>query len=304
MELARAGRLDATLPRPHRGFEGRSVVGVWGRGRPRPWHQADWSPGSPYGPRLAILSEAQARLASALALAKSIACDDLLKAKLACALGWSLFYARKLPNEAEVAWLDAILFARCAGNIEYQQRALVGFAFYLLQIGHVPRAITYLEEATELGDRERDLTATSEADRALAWARAFAGELSKSRTVLDRLAATLPCPRDVRARMPTKSIASSPSASIYPSSRGCKGRLIMRRGSPAPPSMPPIAAVNGCRNRTRSLAALPVSLETGNLAALESYAERLRRNLRAGAHLALGPSRTLFLRLPARPARR
>ena len=53
-----------------------------------------------------ILSEAQARLESALALAKTIDCDDLLKAKLACALGWSLFYARKLSNDTAVAWLD------------------------------------------------------------------------------------------------------------------------------------------------------------------------------------------------------
>ncbi len=61
-----------------------------------------------------ILSEAQARLESALALAKTIECDDLSKAKLACALGWSLFYARKLSNENESAWLDAIAFARRA----------------------------------------------------------------------------------------------------------------------------------------------------------------------------------------------
>ena len=93
-----------------------------------------------------ILSEAQARLETALAMAKTIECDDLSKAKLACALGWSLFYARKMSNENELAWLDAIAFARRAGDIEYQQRALVGFAFYLLQIGCVPRAINYLEE--------------------------------------------------------------------------------------------------------------------------------------------------------------
>jgi hypothetical protein len=62
-----------------------------------------------------ILSEAQARLKFALALTKTIECDDLLKAKLACALGWSLFYARKLSDENEVAWLAAIAkdFSAC-----------------------------------------------------------------------------------------------------------------------------------------------------------------------------------------------
>ena len=103
-----------------------------------------------------ILSEAQARLETALALAKTIECDDLSKAKLACALGWSLFYARKMSNENEVAWLDAISFARRAKDIEYQQRALVGFAFYLLQIGCVPRAIAHLEEFAGLAERDRD----------------------------------------------------------------------------------------------------------------------------------------------------
>ena len=101
-----------------------------------------------------ILSEAQARLEVALTLAKRVPCDELSKAKLACALGWSLFYARKSSNENEVTWLDAIAFARRADSVDLQQRALVGFAFYLLQIGEIARAIVYLEEATSLADRD------------------------------------------------------------------------------------------------------------------------------------------------------
>ncbi|MFK4509341.1 ATP-binding protein [Bradyrhizobium daqingense] len=227
-----------------------------------------------------ILSEAQARWGSALALAKSIACDDLLRAKLACALGWSLFYARKLPNEAEVVWLDAILFARRATNIEYQQRALVGFAFYLLQIGHVPRAITYLEEATGLGDRDRDLTATSGADRALAWARAFAGELSKSRPALDRLAATHSL-AEGRSRKDANEVYrfitvrfNLPFVAWMQGQADHAAKLARAAVDAADRSGQWVSQSNAL-----GLAALPVSLETGNLAALESYAERLRRNL-------------------------
>ena len=227
-----------------------------------------------------ILSEAQTRLEGALALAKTIACDDLSKAKLACALGWSLFYARKMSNENEVAWLDAIAFARRAGNREYQQRALVGFGFYLLQIGQVPRAIICLEEATELADRGRDLTATSEADRALAWARAFAGELGKSRPVLDRLAATYSL-AEGRSRKDANEVYrfitvrfNLPFVAWMQGQADYAARLARDAVDAADRSGHWVSQSNAL-----GLAALPVALETGNLNALESYTMRMRRNL-------------------------
>ncbi|UFW52447.1 MULTISPECIES: ATP-binding protein [Bradyrhizobium] len=229
-----------------------------------------------------ILSEAQARLEDALALAKTAACGDLSKAKLACALGWSLFYARNMSNENEVAWQDAIAFARRAGSIEYQQRALVGFAFYLLQIGQIPRAIAHLEEATALADRDRDrdLTATSEADRALAWARAFAGELGKSRPVLDRLAATYSlaegCSRKdanevyrfITVRFNLPFVAWMQGQADY------AARLARDAVDAADRGGHWVSQSNAL-----GLAALPVALETGNLDALEGFTMRLRRNL-------------------------
>ncbi|MGX1321272.1 putative ATPase/DNA-binding winged helix-turn-helix (wHTH) protein [Bradyrhizobium sp. USDA 377] len=227
-----------------------------------------------------ILSEAQAGLEDALALAKTVACDDLSKAKLACALGWSLFYARNMSNENEVAWLDAIAFARRAGSIEYQQRALVGFAFYLLQIGQVPRAITYLEEATALTNRDRDLTATSEADRALAWAHAFAGELRKSRPVLDRLAATYSL-AEGRSRKDANEVYrfitvrfNLPFVAWMQGQADYAARLARDAVDAADRGGHWVSQSNAL-----GLAALPVALETANLDALESFTMRLRRNL-------------------------
>jgi len=227
-----------------------------------------------------ILSEAQARLEAALALAKTTECDDLSKAKLACALGWSLFYARKLSNENEVAWLDAIDFARRAKDLEYQQRALVGFAFYLLQIGNIARAITYLEESAELAERDRDLTATSEGDRALAWARAHAGELTKSRQVLDRLAATYSL-AEGRSRKDANEVYrfitvrfNLPFVAWMQGNADYAARLARDAVDAADRSGHWVSQSNAL-----GLAALPVSLQTGNLDALESFTERLRRNL-------------------------
>lgn len=227
-----------------------------------------------------ILSEAQGRLQAALALAKTIECDDLSKAKLACALGWSLFYARKMSNENEIAWLDAIAFAKRAKDMEYQQRALAGFAFYLLQIGNVARAISYLEESAELATRDRDSTATSEGDRALAWARAHAGELTESRQVLDRLAATYSL-AEGRSRKDANEVYRSitvrfnlPFVAWMQGQADYAARLARDAVDAADRSGHWVSQSNAL-----GLAALPVSLEAGNLVALESFTERLRRNL-------------------------
>jgi hypothetical protein len=45
-------------------------------------------------------------------------------------------------------------------------------------------------ESAGLAERDRGSSATSEGDRALAWARAHAGERKESQQMLDRLAGT------------------------------------------------------------------------------------------------------------------
>ncbi|MEY9159143.1 ATP-binding protein [Bradyrhizobium japonicum] len=227
-----------------------------------------------------ILSEAQARLEVALALAKRVPCDDLSKAKLACALGWSLFYARKSSNENEVTWLDAIAFARRTDSVDLQQRALAGFAFYLLQIGEIARAITYLEGATSLADRDPDSTATSEADKALAWAHAFAGELSKSRPVLDRLASTHSLARG-RSRKDANEVyrfitvrTNMPFVVWMQGQADYAARLAREAVDAADRGGHWVSQSNAL-----GLAALPISLEIGDLDALDMFTERLRRNL-------------------------
>lgn len=156
----------------------------------------------------------------------------------------------------------------------------MGFAFYLLQIGEVPRAITCLEEATGLANRDRDLTATSEADRALAWAHAFAGELSKSRPVLDRLAATHSL-AEGRSRKDANEVYrfitvrfNLPFVAWMQGQADYAARLARDAVDAADRSGHWVSQSNAL-----GLAALPVALETGNLDALAGFTERLRRNL-------------------------
>jgi tetratricopeptide (TPR) repeat protein len=173
-----------------------------------------------------------------------------------------------------------IAFARRARDIEYQQRALVGFAFYLLQIGCVPRAINYLEESAGLAERDRGWTATSEGDRALAWARAHAGELTESRQVLDRLAA-MHSLADGRSRKDANEVYrfvtvrfNLPFVAWMQGQADHATRLARAAVDAADRSGHWVSQSNAL-----GLAALPISLETGNLDALESYTGRLRRNL-------------------------
>jgi len=227
-----------------------------------------------------ILSEAQGRAEQALALAETVACDDLLKAKLACSRGWSLFYARKMTGESEVVWRDAIGFARNAGNLEYEQRGLVGLAFYLLQIGKISDAIPYLEEANALSEQYHDWTSAPEGERALAWARAHRGEFVESGQVLDRLATQYALPKGA-LRMARQDVYRFVTIRCYlPFVAWMTGRAD--------------CAINATREAVElagqaghwvsqanalGLAALPLALETGDMAALHHYSAQMQANM-------------------------
>lgn len=227
-----------------------------------------------------ILSEAQGRAEQALALAETVPCDDLLKAKLACSRGWSLFYARRMTREAETVWHDAIAFARNAGNLEYEQRGLVGLAFYLLQIGKINEAIAWLEESNALSERHHDWTSAPEGERALAWAKAHRGEFVESGQVLDRLAAQYALPKEA-LRMARQDVYRFVTIRCYlPFVAWMTGRTDY--------------AINATRDAVElagqaghwvsqanalGLAALPLALETGDMAALRHYSAQMQANL-------------------------
>ena len=102
-----------------------------------------------------------------------------------------------------------------------------------------------------MAERDRDSTATSEGDRALAWARAHAGELTKSRQVLDRLAATYAL-AEGRSRKDANEVYRFITVRFnLPFVDGCKGMPTMQPSWPAMLSMPQIAVVIGCLSPMR-----------------------------------------------------
>ncbi|WP_027579110.1 winged helix-turn-helix domain-containing protein [Bradyrhizobium sp. Ai1a-2] len=233
----------------------------------------------PLWSEVSLIAEAQERVELALRMAETIPCDDLLKAKLACSRAWSLFYARKLLNENEDAWLAAIAFAERAGNLDYRLRSLVGLSFYLLQIGQTARAIKCLEEVGELS-RRHHWSAAPEGDRALAWARAQTGELRESRQVLDRLAATYSRPHG-RARVAGLEVYRYIATRCYLPFVAWMNGHVDYAAAAAQDAVETAASVGNLiyQSNALGLAALPVSLWNGDMAALERYTARLRSNL-------------------------
>lgn len=227
-----------------------------------------------------ILSEAQGRAEQALALAETVPCDDLLRAKLACSRGWSLFYARKMTGEAETVWHDAIAFARSAGNLEYEQRGLVGLAFYLLQIGKIDEAIAYLEEANALSEHHHDWTSAPEGERALAWAKAHRGEFVESGRVLDRLAVQYALPKGA-LRMARQDVYRFVTIRCYlPFVAWITGRADY--AIDATREAVELAGQAGhwvSQANALGLAALPLALETGDMAALRHYSAQMQANM-------------------------
>jgi predicted ATPase len=226
-----------------------------------------------------ILSEAQERTEVALRLADSVPIDDLLKAKLACSRAWSLFYS-KMRKEIEDAWLNAIRFAQQAQSLEYEQRGLEGLAYYLMEVGKIDKAIGCLEESERLSIHHRDWSAAPEGDRALAWAKAHRGDFVESGQVLDRLA--------VQHSFAGKSKAMTRQDVIRFVSVRCYLTFIAwMTGRADYADVVTRDAVDQAgraghwlsQSNALGLAALPLALETGNIALLEHYSVLMQRNM-------------------------
>lgn len=226
-----------------------------------------------------ILSEAQERTGKALKLAESVPCDDLLKAKLACSRAWSLFYS-KMRQEIEDAWFDAITFARRAHSLEYEQRGLEGLSYYLMEVGKIDEAVKRLEESEALSSLHRNWSAAPEGDRALAWAKAHQGDFVESGQVLDRLAGQHS--RDGKhASMAGQHVIRFVSIRCYLTFIAwMTGRAdyadVVTRDAVAQAER---AGHWLSQSNALGLAALPLALETGNVALLEQYSMLMQRNM-------------------------
>lgn len=227
-----------------------------------------------------ILSEAQERTQVALKFAESVPTDDLLKAKLACARAWSMFYSQ-MRQEIEDAWLDAIKFARRANNLEFEQRGLEGLAYYLMEVGKIDEAIVCLENSERLSVQHRDWSAAPEGDRALAWAKAHQGDFAESAQVLDRLAAQ-------HSFVGKRTVMAGQDVIRFVSIRCYLTFIAWITGRADYADVVTRDAVEQSgraghwlsQSNALGLAALPLALETGNISQLEYYSNLMEQNMK------------------------
>ncbi|CCB64937.1 putative transcriptional regulator [Hyphomicrobium sp. MC1] len=226
---------------------------------------------------VSLVSEAQAQVELALDAADTFPCDDVLKAKLACARAWNLAYSRKVVPELQEAWIAAIDLAKRSGNVGLILQSVLGLSLYLLETGSIPEAIESLKELGNISSRHRDWSVSPEYERAMALARAYSGHLAESREVFDRLALTYAQP-DRRSRM------AGFQVDRYIGIRSLLPFVAWMNGHPDYAAATARDAVEKAgslghlvsQSNAIAMAALPVSLWNGDLVSLDRYQARLK----------------------------
>jgi predicted ATPase/DNA-binding winged helix-turn-helix (wHTH) protein len=226
---------------------------------------------------VSLVSEAQAQVELALELADTFPCDDLLKTKLACARAWNMAYSRKVIPELREAWLIAIDLAKRSGDVGHILQSVLGLSLCLLETGSIPQALDCLEELKDLSERHKDWSVVPEFERARALARAYSGHLAESRQVFNRLALTYSQP-DRRSRM------AGFQVDRYIGIRSLLPFVAWMNGHVDYAAATARNAVETAGNlghlvsqsNAIAMAALPVSLWNGDLAALDRYQAQLK----------------------------
>ena len=229
---------------------------------------------------LSALAEARRWTDAALRHARAAPCDGLALAKLADFRAWAMVYDARPMHEVEEAWLAAVRAAERARHAGQRLRALAALALYLVQTGRIDQALARLDEFKALSASTGNPSAMPEGERALALAKAYAGDLRASREILDRLAAAHGLP-DRRSRMAGFQVDRSIGIRSYQS------MVAWLTGSPDLAATAAREAVEAAgslnhlvsQSNALGLAALPVALCCGDAAALERYAAKLRGNL-------------------------
>lgn len=224
-------------------------------------------------------NEAPKWVETALSWAQALDCSDLLKAKLACFRASALFYVGG-PGGSEDAWTEAILFARRADSLEYEQRGLIGLSRCLLNAGRVGEAIECLRKAEGSSDLDKDWSGAFDGLRALAWTRAHSGELASGRHVLKRLAARDPLGRRAAnlSRYELQQIVTTRcylTFTAFMTGHADHAAMVARDAVEASGRLQCWAS----QSNALALAALPLSLETGDMNALEKHTKQLHSNL-------------------------
>jgi predicted ATPase/DNA-binding winged helix-turn-helix (wHTH) protein len=227
---------------------------------------------------LSLMEECRGRVERALAaIGAGAGRDARREMQLLAALGTSLAYTRGGVPEIRAAWTKALEIAVSLGNVEYQLRTLWGlWSSHHISGGHHGVALTLAQRFHALAATRSELNDRLIGKRMIGTSQHYVGDLHNARSHLERVLAYYfpPAQRSEMVRFQTDQRVT---ARVY------LARVLWLQGLPdqamrtAESSVADAQATNHAMSLgiALALAACPIALFRGDLAAVEHYVEML-----------------------------
>jgi predicted ATPase/DNA-binding winged helix-turn-helix (wHTH) protein len=230
---------------------------------------------------LSLMEECRGRVEQALAaIAAGAGGDARREMQLHVALAQSLLYNRSATvSEIGAAWAKALELAESLGNAEYQLRALRGLWAFRFNVGQHCVALTLAQRFYTLAATRPDPSDCLIGERMIGTSQYYLGELPSARRHIDRVLA------DSVAAAQNSEIARF-EGDVRVGTRAYLARILWLQGVPdqamrtAERCVAEARATNHAISLSLALvvAACPVALWVGDLAAAEHYVEMLLDN--------------------------
>ncbi len=227
---------------------------------------------------LSLMEECRGRVERALvAIGAGAGRDARREMQLLAALGTSLAYTRGGVPEIRAAWIKALEIAVSLGNVEYQLRTVWGlWSSHHISGGHHGVALTLAQRFHALAATRSELSDRWIGERMIGTSQHYMGDLANARNHLERVLAHYfpPAQRSEMVRFQTDQRVTT---------RVYLARVLWLQGLPdqamrtAESSVADAQATNHAMSLgiALALAACPIALSRGDLAAVEHYVEML-----------------------------
>ncbi|MDL2407771.1 winged helix-turn-helix domain-containing protein [Rhizobium calliandrae] len=139
---------------------------------------------------LSSLNEMQSRVERALLSTRDLGdCPMELTMKLIAARASGMTFAHYLPLDTEAAWKECYRLGVASGNAKYQIFGLWGLCSYLIYTGRPREGLQQLQKFIALAEAQSDRLAVDEAQRNMATAEIYIGDISSALSRIERLTA-------------------------------------------------------------------------------------------------------------------
>jgi hypothetical protein len=226
---------------------------------------------------LSLMEECRGRVERALAaIAGGVSRGARREMQLHAALAASLMYTRGAVSEIDVVGAKALEIAESLGDAEYQLRSLFGLWSFRINSGQQCAGLTLAERFHALAAKRSDLNDRLIGERMIGTSQYFLGDLLSARRHLEHVLAHAVAPAQ-------KSQIIRFEVDQWAATRAYLARIMWLQGLPDQAMRTAESSVADARathhaislGLTLALAACPIALFRGDLAASEHYVEML-----------------------------